>query len=131
MALVLGETTAPAIREILIEHEIVAASAIAEVEARAGLARARRGRRLTARKERDAWARFERIWSTSAILDVDRTLLAIATELAGRHGLRGYDAVQLASGLRSADVTGAPGFVCLDHKLNAAAAGEGLTCLLT
>ena len=131
MALALGETTAPAIREILIEHEIVAASAIAEVEARAGLARARRGRRLTARKERDAWARFERIWSTSAILDVDRTLLAIATELAGRHGLRGYDAVQLASGLRAADVTGAPGFVCLDHELNAAAAGEGLTCLLT
>lgn len=131
MALVLGETTGPAIREILIEHEIVAASAIAEVEARAGLARARRGRRLTARKERDAWARFERIWSTSAILDVDRTLLAIATELAGRHGLRGYDAVQLASGLRAADVTGAPGFVCLDRELNSAAAGEGLTCLLT
>jgi predicted nucleic acid-binding protein len=96
LALVLGETTAPAIREILIEHEIVAASAIAEVEARAGLERARRGRRLTARKERDAWARFERIWSTSAILDVDRTLLAVATELAGRHGLRGDDAVQLA-----------------------------------
>lgn len=131
MALVLGETTAPAIRDILIEHEIVAASAIAEVEARAGLARARRRRRLTARTEREAWARFGRIWSTSAILDVDRTLLAIATELVGRHGLRGYDAVQLASGLRAADVTGAPGFVCLDHELNAAAAGEGLTCLLT
>ena len=131
MALVLGETTAPAIREILVEHEIVAASAIAEVEARAGLARARRGRRLTARREREARARFERIWSTSAILDVDRTLLAIATELAARHGLRGYDAVQLASGLRAADVTGAPGFVCLDDELNAAAAGEGLTCLLT
>jgi uncharacterized protein len=119
------------IREILIEHEIVAASAIAEVEARAGLARARRGRRLTARKEREAWARFARIWSTSAILDVDRTLLVIATDLAGRRGLRGYDAVQLASGIRAADVTGAPGFVCLDHELNTAAAAEGLTCLVT
>jgi predicted nucleic acid-binding protein len=127
---VLGETTAPTIRELLIEHEIVAASAIAEVEARAALARARRGRRLTARTEREAWARFERIWSTSAILDVERTLLAIATELAGRRGLRGYDAVQLASAIRAADVTGAPGFVCLDHELNAAAAAEGLTCLV-
>ncbi|MEA2234135.1 MAG: hypothetical protein QOD83_3951 [Solirubrobacteraceae bacterium] len=126
----LGETTAPTIRELLIEHEIVAASAIAEVEARAALARARRGRRLTARTEREAWARFERIWSTSAILDVERTLLAIATELAGRRGLRGYDAVQLASAIRAADVTGAPGFVCLDHELNAAAAAEGLTCLV-
>ena len=127
----LGETTAPTIREILIEQEIVAASAIAEVEARAGLARAKRARRLTARREREAWARFERIWSTSAILDVDRTLLAIATDLAGRRGLRGYDAVQLASGLRAADVTGAPGFVCLDRELNTAAAAEGLTCLVT
>jgi len=89
--LAVGWTARPA-------HEIAAASAIAVVEARAGLARARRARRLTARKEREAWTRFDRIWSTSAILEVDRTLLAITTELAGRHGLRGYDAVQLASG---------------------------------
>lgn len=119
------------IRAILVEHEIVAASAIAEVEARAGLARARHGRRLTAGTEREAWARFQRIWSTSAILDLDRTLLAVATELAGRHGLRGYDAVQLASGLRAAEVTGAPGFVCLDRELNTAAVAEGLTCYMT
>jgi hypothetical protein len=44
--------------------------------------------------------------------------------------LRGYDAVQLASGLRAADVTAAPGFVCLDRELNAAAAAERLTCVL-
>jgi len=55
----------------------------------------------------------------------------IATDLAGRRGLRGYDAVQLASGLRAADVTGSPGFVCVDHELNEAAASEGLTCLVT
>ena len=118
-------------REILAEHQIVAASAIAAVEARSGLARAKRGRRLTAAREREAWARFERIWATSAILDVDRTLLAVATDLAGRRGLRGYDAVQLASALRAADVTGAAGFVCLDRELNEAAAAEGLTCLAT
>jgi predicted nucleic acid-binding protein len=130
VSLALGESTAPAIRQILVEHEMVSASAIAEVEARAGLARARRGRRLTARNEREAWARFQRIWSTSAVLDVDRTLLAVATDLAARLGLRGYDAVQLASGLRAADVTGDPGFVCLGAELNAAAAAEGLKCLI-
>jgi len=75
--------------------------------------------------------RFERIWSTSAILDVDRTLLAVATGLADRRGLHGCDAVQLASGLRAEEVTGARGFACLDHELNAAAAAEGLTCLMT
>lgn len=127
----LGETTAPKIRAILVEHATVAASAIAEVEARAGLARARRGGRLTVRSEREAWERFELIWSTSAILDVDRTLLASATDLAYRRGLRGYDAVQLASGLRAAEATGHPGFVCLDRELNVAAQAEGLTCLMT
>ena len=70
------------------------------------------------------------MWTTSAILDVDRALLSLATELAARHALRGYDAVQLASGLRAAEVTGATGFACLDHDLNAAASAEGLTCLL-
>jgi uncharacterized protein len=114
----------------MVGHQIVVASAIAEVEARAGLSRARRGRRLTARTERDAWARFQRMWSTSAILDVDHELLSSATELAARHALRGYDAVQLASGLRAADATGATGFACLDAELNAAATSEGLTCLL-
>ena len=106
------------------------ASAIAEPEARAGLARARRGRRLTAGAEREAWARFQQMWSTSAILDVDRPLLSHATELAARHALRGYDAVQLASGLRAAEATGATGFASLDHDLNAAATAEGLTSLL-
>jgi uncharacterized protein with PIN domain len=48
LSLVLGDSSAPTIREILVEHEIVAASAITEVEVRAGLARARRARRLTA-----------------------------------------------------------------------------------
>ncbi len=128
--MVLGEATAPAVREVLVEHEIVVASGIAQVEARAGLSRARRGRRLTARAESEAWTRFERIWSTSAILDVDRALLSAATELAARHALRGYDAVQLASGLRAAEATGCTGFACLDHDLNAAAAAEGLTSLL-
>jgi hypothetical protein len=126
----LGEITAPAVREVMVGHQIVVASAIAEVEARAGLSRARRGRRLTARTERDAWARFQRMWSTSAILDVDHELLSSAAELAARHALRGYDAVQLASGLRAADATGATGFACLDAELNAAATSEGLTCLL-
>lgn len=126
----LAEDTAPAVRDLVVEHEIVVAAAIAEVEARAGLARARRGRRLTARAEREAWARFQEMWSTSAILDVDRAVLSLATELAARHALRGYDAVQLASALRAAEATGATGFACLDRDLNAAASAEGLTSLL-
>lgn len=114
----------------MLEHDTVVASALARVEARAALARARRGRRLAARREREVWDRFGRMWETAAVVEVDPTLLAIATDLAAKHGLRGYDAVQLASGLRASDVTGDRGFACLDAELNGAASAEGLTCLL-
>lgn len=125
----LGESAAQGVAEALAEHEIATVSAISRAEARAALARARRGRRLTPQGERVAWERFERVWDTAAVLEVDHALLGAATELAGRHRLRGYDAVQLASALRAADLTGGRAFVCLDGELNAAASAEDLACL--
>jgi uncharacterized protein len=52
-------------------------------------------------------------------------------DLAERHGLRGYDAVQLASAITIKDVQAALGlpisvFVSADKRLNAAASAEGL-----
>lgn len=130
MALVLDEDAASRARDALAPHEVLAASAIAEVEARAGLARARRGRRLTARAERLAWTRFQRLWSSVAVVAVEHSLIQTAVALADDHGLRGYDAVQLASALRAADATASPAFACLDAELNGAAAEAGLTCVL-
>lgn len=54
-----------------------------------------------------------------------------AMDLAQRHGLRGYDAIQLASALAVQGELAAYGaeplvFVCSDHELNSAAQAEGL-----
>jgi predicted nucleic acid-binding protein len=65
------------------------------------------------------------------ILEVTPGLLADAERMAEAHGLRGYDAVQLAVtvGLHRARATaGLPSltFICADQELNAAATAEGL-----
>jgi len=59
-------------------------------------------------------------------------LLSAATLLVQKHGLRAYDAVQLAAAValnnqRVAAGTGAVTLVSADQELNAAAAAEGLS----
>ena len=66
------------------------------------------------------------------MIEVSATIVSAAMDLAERHGLRGYDSVQLASAieLRSTLMPGrrpALRFVSADARLNAAAAAEGLT----
>lgn len=57
-------------------------------------------------------------------------ILERAARLLAVHGLRGYDAVQLASALLVAEVVPeCAGFAVLDRRLRAAAAREGLTLL--
>jgi predicted nucleic acid-binding protein len=62
-----------------------------------------------------------------AALDVSTVVLEDATRLAAAHGLRAYDAVQLASALaaRAAD-PGCDAFACFDAELRDAAAAAGL-----
>lgn len=66
------------------------------------------------------------------VLAVNSALIALAMDLAEKHRLRGYDAVQLAGGVELskaslAQAAPAPTFVSADGKLNAAAVAEGLT----
>lgn len=65
-------------------------------------------------------ARFTVVAATDAVLDH-------AADLTGTHGLRAYDAVQLASGLAlaAADLPSST-FVAFDRSLKRAAAAEGL-----
>jgi len=65
------------------------------------------------------------------IVEVTEALIDLAMALAERHGLRGYDAVQLAAGLelnslRSSLPLAALTFVSADDRLNAVANAEGL-----
>ena len=65
------------------------------------------------------------------IIEVTPSLVTQAMNLAERHGLRGYDAVQLAAALQLRDQCAASGlpaplFIAADNELNAAAQAEGL-----
>ncbi len=66
------------------------------------------------------------------IVEVTERLVDTAMALVERHGLRGYDAVQLAAtlelqGIRASLSLPTITFVCADDKLNLAASAEGLS----
>jgi len=75
------------------------ASPLLFVEARAGLAAAQRGRRMTAEDLVAAKREFGALRVHFYQVQLDSALLAHAEELAEREALRGYDAVHLASAL--------------------------------
>lgn len=79
----------------------------------------RRAQVLTTKLDADLATQF-------AIVAVRSPLLAEATRLLASHGLRTYDAVQLASALaaRAADPSIVE-FACFDGSLRSAAAGHG------
>jgi predicted nucleic acid-binding protein len=66
------------------------------------------------------------------VVEVTEQVVDLAMTLAGRHGLRGYDSVQLAAAFvlqtaRDALSLSGVTFVCADDRLNAAAMSEGLS----
>jgi len=79
-----------------------------------------------------AIARFERsLQSRYALVEIDEKLVENAMSIVKTHGLRGYDAVQLAAALqvnakRLAIGASAITFISADNSLNNAAAAEGL-----
>lgn len=74
-----------------------AASVLAYPEARAALAAALRAGRLTDAGHAAAVADFETLHEQLHLVGIDRGLSRRAGADAARHGLRGYDAVHLAS----------------------------------
>jgi predicted nucleic acid-binding protein len=100
----------------------VASSILSYPEAHAALAAARRGGPLGAIAHRQAREDFEAVYGELLVIGVDAQLAGRAGQLAEQLGLRGYDAVHLASALAlAADVT----FVSWDVQLRRAAAASG------
>jgi predicted nucleic acid-binding protein len=102
--------------------DAVAAASLIVVEARAALAAAERGDRLTARQHRAAKTELNVLVDDLHILAVTDQLVADAADLAEFEGLRGYDAVHLAAAL----AIGATVLTSADTELCAAAARHGL-----
>ena len=87
------------VSELSAAAEIVATSVVSRAEVAAAFARAVRLRVLDGDGGRRAQRRFSREWPDFARVPVSEALVARAETLAWDHGLRGYDAVQLASAL--------------------------------
>ena len=73
----------------------------------------------------------QHVQGSYVIVQVDRMMFTYAADLARKHPLRAYDAVQLACALTYRDDTitsgqPAPTFVCADNMLLTVAAQEGL-----
>ena len=101
-----------------------ASSILAYPEGRAALAAARRGDRLTAKAHARALADFEDLYGELITVGVDDDLARRAGEHAEGLGLRGYDAVHLATALDLGDEDTV--LVTWDADLKRAAGRAGL-----
>ncbi len=75
-------------------------SALAYPEVRAALAAARRNKRLTERSLNAAKKQWESYWGNIKVVEPYEQLLKEAGDVAEVYGLKGYDAVHLASAVR-------------------------------
>lgn len=102
--------------------DAVASVALILVEARAALAAAKRGRRLTSRQHTDAKGELEALIVDLHIVEPTEELIANAADLAESEALRGYDAMHLAAAV----LVGATVLSSADTELCAAAERRGL-----
>ena len=102
--------------------DAVTSAGLVIVEARAALAAAARGGRLTEKQHKDAKAELDRLVGDLHLVKITEQLLLEAAELAEIEALRGYDAVHLAAAL----TTGALVLTSADDALCEAAARRGL-----
>ena len=106
---------------------------IAAAEVASAFARRKRANSLTAKQAAQAKKRFVRDFQRRLFkTEIDAQIIDKAAELAEKHFLRGYDAVQLAAALKIQSArlkAGAAGLivVCADNNLRNAAQAEGLS----
>lgn len=108
-ALVKRYVTEPGSKEVIaltVGAEVVATSLVSRAEVAAAFARAVRLGVLDTDGGRRAQRRFSQEWADLVRVPVTEALVARAEALAWDHGLRGYDAVQLAGALAWQDSIG-------------------------
>lgn len=97
--LLIAEPTSERCADLWQRAEVVFCSALAFVEVHAALAQAVRIGRVSPRARIDALAAFDVRWREVAVVEARGRILDAAASLAATHALRGYDAVQCASGV--------------------------------
>jgi predicted nucleic acid-binding protein len=121
--LVFSEQGSKVAEEVWDRASLVASSQLIYPEARAAAAMAHRTRRIDAKTLRNAVRAIDDLYAELDVIGVDGALTHFAGELAELHGLRGYDAVHLASAISVEDA----GLVAVtwDSDLAAAAVACG------
>ena len=121
------ERGSEAVTALMEEAAVVATSIVSRAEVGAALAGAVRRGILDEPDGRRARLLFGQEWPDIARIPVTERLVALADALAWEHGLRGYDAVQLASAVTWQDMVGLDVVLAtFDQQLWAAAPRAGL-----
>ena len=125
--LYVDEPDAGELQQSVAEADVVATSVLAYAEARAAFARRRREKLMTAAEARSAVKQLDEDWPRFVVIVLGDELGRAAGRLADVHGVRGCDAVHLASFealvacCDDADVR----FSCADDRLSRAARSLG------
>ena len=93
------ELGTPEVIQVIIQAEAVGASIISRAETAAALAKANRLNVLTNHDADRAMSRFREEWPDIIRIQVTEFVVARADQVAWEYGLRGFDAVHLASAL--------------------------------
>ncbi len=116
------------LRAYTAKADAMAASVVAHPEARAAFARLKAQGISTAAKHRQRLAQLNLDWENLLRIELVPTVVRTAGDLAEVYGLRGFDAIHLASALWLKEKTGTPlYFAVFDQRLRAAAERAGLT----
>lgn len=125
--LYVSEEGSSLVSEAVKSAERVATSRVAYAEARAALAMAARLGRITEAERAMAVAVFRADWRLYSVVNVSQPLVELAAELAEAKGLRGFDAIHLASSVLIMQGTAEPMcFMAYDRALLLAASDMGL-----
>jgi predicted nucleic acid-binding protein len=115
------------VRRLVSEAQVVGTAWISLVEVVAALAKAVRVGVLSAEESDSAIRSFEEDWPDLVRIQISEFLVGIAAGFARKHGLRGYDTVQLAAAAIWQDNLETPvTLLTFDRQLWAAARQEGM-----
>jgi uncharacterized protein len=122
LTLVIDEEGSSRAEVIWDSADVLASVTLVVVEARAALAAALRGGRLSSAQHQAAKMEIAQLTGDIHLIEVTEELVSAAAELAETEGLRGYDAVHLAAAL----FVGATVLTSADVALCEAAGRRGL-----
>ena len=126
-----AEENSEDVSALIDEAPAIVTSLLTQTEVAAALGKAVREKRLTVEEGRNAHAEFLGEWPDFGRVPVTNALVTRADSLVWDHGLRAYDAVQLAAALKCQETVAALGynvvFACCDKRLRKAAREIGLS----